>query len=52
MTLIDPTMPMLWCGRQTYGNVPAASKVCKNSAPGISVPESNAPVSDVTVCGL
>jgi hypothetical protein len=42
---------MLWPGTpQWYPNVPFVAKVCRNDALCPSAPESNAPVSEVTVC--
>jgi hypothetical protein len=52
VTVTDPTMPMSWCGRQKYGNVPAALNVWVNVSPARRVPESNTPVSEVTVWAL
>jgi len=50
--VIDPTIPMSWCGRQTYGNVPAPVNVKEKVSPAGRVPESNTPVSEVTVWAL
>jgi len=40
------------CGVQWYAKTPGASNVYEKIPPGMSVPESNTPSSDVTVCGV
>ena len=48
MTTIVPDI--FGCGVQWYGNVPASLNVNANVSPWAMSPESNIPVSEVTVC--
>ena len=49
MTVIVPVMLTGWIV-QWYGYEPGSVNGIRNSAPGAKLPESNAPVSEVTVC--
>jgi len=54
-TVIVPTIPILQCGVQKYGNVPAVLKVWENVAPFPRSPESQSPLGaheepEVQVC--